>query len=534
MDNIKNEFDEVVKKLIDLKVLIPMSDLKVYHGRAGDGTKWKINPQFNNGGNATGNANVFSKSVLYTSSQDVAFDFAYERSLEKRGTKPEVHRIVPKVKKALIINRNVDLPKLISAGEVTYDDLMIICCGRESVTKVVPLKFEDFHAFEGLNQIVKNYVDDKKTTFFSKNDISQIYNEYCLKNANYLDKNVVEEYLSAFTTRNLMCLGYWNFLLTNYLDNNNLVRFNNDVNDYPINSKFLSAILSDLKIVGSSVEVMSATLNRIIDTVVLFDLKKVEDEKTAGKRIQDLIDFYGHFANKVKNFTNDSELLDILKQDKPELIIKNLTQNNQSVFSKYLKKDAHVWEGFTIGQHTESVLRAFDEAFSLSVPEHLKPFARFTMLVHDIDKDAVKNAEKMGKNKQEILQIRKSIYKEVFNECKIDLQYQNLIWGISTQSQKYTTQYYVKKEAQGLYNLIDYCEELLIDSNTKYGTTFNVNDKYALANVCRILQTCDSLSYTRIGVTRDLETNLYYYNANDNFTQNFDLDKLRFKEDSKE
>ena len=75
---------------------------------------------------------------------------------------------------------------------------------------------------------------------------------------------------------------------------------------------------------------------------------------------------------------------------------------------------------------------------------------------------------------------------------------------------------------------------MLIDSNTKYGTTFNENDKYALANVCRILQTCDSLSYTRIGVTRDLETNLYYYNANDNFTQNFDLDKLRFKEDSKE
>ena len=331
-----------------------------------------------------------------------------------------------------------------------------------------------------------------------------------------------------------MCLGYWNFLLTNYLDNNNLVRFNNDVNDYPINSKFLSAILSDLKIVGSSVEVMSATLNRIIDTVVLFDLKKVEDEKTAGKRIQDLIDFYGHFANKVKNFTNDSELLENLKQDKPELLIENLTKNNKSVFCKYLTKDAHVWEEFTIGQHTESVLRAFDEAFSLSVPEHLKPFIRFTMLVHDIDKDAVKNAEKMGKSQQEILQIRKSIYKEVFNECKIDLQYQNLIWGISTQSQKYTTQYYVKKEAQGLYNLIDYCEELLIDSNTKYGTTFNVNDKYALANVCRILQTCDSLSYTRIGVTRDLETNLYYYNANDNFTQNFDLDKLRFKEDSKE
>ena len=47
-----------VETLVKLGAMKYFSDLDLYHGRAGDGSEWKVKTNFNNAGNATGNRNV--------------------------------------------------------------------------------------------------------------------------------------------------------------------------------------------------------------------------------------------------------------------------------------------------------------------------------------------------------------------------------------------------------------------------------------------------------------------------------------------
>ena len=528
MDYSEAKFDEVIQKLVAAKILIPMDKLKVYHGRAGDGKEWHIDPNFNNGANNTGNNNVFNKSVLYASSQDIAEEFAIQRSRYKKNSIPEVHKIISKSKKSYIFNHNIDLLSLLDNNVITCNDLSIICGGTTSITKAIPVKFEDFNETQILASIISDSLKKKNNDCFTDNEIDIIYNHYLkISKHHNLEKDFVTDYVSAFTTRYLMCIGYWDFLIQQYLDNKNVIYINSKA--YPISSKFLSATFSNLNLVGTSSTIRSATLDKIIETFILFDLEKIEDEKSSGQRLQLLLDVYGHLSDNLENFSQQKDLLNLLNHNNPEATINALL--NKNIFNKYLSKDAHVWEQFTIGQHTESVLRAFEESFSTSVPENLKPFLRFVCIMHDIDKDSVIKAKQLGKNKNEILKIQSDIYKEIFNEYKIPHAYANLIWNICTKSQEYTHKYYVENDKSALNKLVDFCGDLIDNTNQKYNTSFSSNDKYGLANICRILQTCDSLSYTRIGITRDLQTNMYYYNGNDRFTSGFDIDKKRFKQD---
>ena len=58
------QHNDSLQVLIDLGFLIPVSRLTLYHGRArelDETDDWKVNPQFNNADNATGNQNIFAK-----------------------------------------------------------------------------------------------------------------------------------------------------------------------------------------------------------------------------------------------------------------------------------------------------------------------------------------------------------------------------------------------------------------------------------------------------------------------------------------
>ena len=84
----------------------------MYHGRSGDGSPWGV-VSVDNGGNNTGNHNVYSVPGLYTTYSIYAREFAVARARDKKGV-PEVHKIESLDDDAIIFNTSfLVYPKII-------------------------------------------------------------------------------------------------------------------------------------------------------------------------------------------------------------------------------------------------------------------------------------------------------------------------------------------------------------------------------------------------------------------------------------
>ena len=92
----------------------------------------------------------------------------------------------------------------------------------------------------------------------------------------------------------------------------------------------------------------------------------------------------------------DSELLRILGSNlyiKPREIIE-LAKQTQG-FRDVFESDAGNWEGFKLSEHTETVLRLFDDNYADIMPASTLPIIRLALLVHDIGKpEAIKMGDK--------------------------------------------------------------------------------------------------------------------------------------------
>jgi hypothetical protein len=68
---------------------------------------------------------------------------------------------------------------------------------------------------------------------------------------------------------------------------------------------------------------------------------------------------------------------------------RDIMQDAQRVpgYEQIFAGSAGVWEGFTLGEHTETVLRNFDETYADRMPVGLLAPMRLAILTHDIGKN---------------------------------------------------------------------------------------------------------------------------------------------------
>ena len=173
--------------------------------------------------------------------------------------------------------------------------------------------------------------------------------------------------------------------------------------------------------------------------------------------------------------------------------------------------DANVWEGFTVGQHTETCLRVFANSHQINVHEDIVPLIKLAIISHDIGKGVLRNTAESKKEAN--LKHAKKFYDKI--ELPEDLQ--KILLYVIGDSQDFTTAYYVNKDRSAIEGLRKDIEERL---NGTLKRKLKPSEIGGLIEVCKILQACDSGAYTRYGVTRGGD-GLYYYNGNDEFTKNF-------------
>lgn len=191
-----------------------------------------------------------------------------------------------------------------------------------------------------------------------------------------------------------------------------------------------------------------------------------------------------------------------------------------------LKKDfasgVGLWEGFTLAEHTESVMLFFQENFADTCPCDKETRAMMNLIIfcHDIGKAEEKR--KYGtispRDKYDLYWKKTVMF---LNDLKLKQKdIQNLALFITTLTQpmeRVTTSYYIDKNWGALDLLDEYSASLL--EKCQLGT--NQENVDGLSVMARVLQTCDGGAYTIFGKTRDAKTNTYRPNINEEWSLGF-------------
>lgn len=286
--------------------------------------------------------------------------------------------------------------------------------------------------------------------------------------------------------------------------------------EIPINWQYLATWIKKNKIVGGVSHTESDTPNKNSPVYSLLDLDTVKTESEQNQIYNQIINKYGELINLLSNVFENKQLEKFLLDASPKKCVDFI--NSSKTHPNLAKLFSGVWEGYSVGEHTEAVLKIYEENFSKTLPEELQPFMKLSILLHDIGKGAAIEKLRTGKRVTQHEETRE-LCKDFYKEFGINKNVSELMTFVILDAQKLTTEFYVGRNA-------DAEQKLLEAINNKFKSVYNLNPTQnqvnAIASMCKILQTCDSYSYTPNSVIRRTgeHGDIYVYGANYNFGKN--------------
>jgi len=517
-----------LETLKSLGVLIPLSELEVYHGRAvhpGETEIWEVDPAFNNGGNNTGNSNVNRRSALYTGHRKVATDFARARSGRTRDgaiSRPEIHRIDTHDLDATVFNHNFELSKLSPQQVSEYNQALSKIL--VSPTEGSPLDFQDRAAW---GQLAPYLPPLGEREVFSDNSVKRLVAQ------SGLSTEVVAQLIGAINSRQMAQVnpGYLISRLMNGsedLSHGHIVLDGERI-DMPLNLEYVQKYLHEAHIVGVQQPIYSATLGREMDIVSFFDLDEVKTSQSRERERERSWTAFGGLAQAMDGLVNpeaqsSNPLMARLTDAhaKPEVIMQDA--RHVPGYEQIFAGSAGVWEGFTLGEHTETVLRNFDETYADRMPVGLLAPMRLAILTHDIGKNT--DVAHLSKREQAKANINRSI--DFMNKLGVDERHQDVI--ISMVGLGADLAYLIDIKGEG--GKVKQAMFQLAQGTMRefFGREPSRDEMRAFVEMCRTLQRCDGGAYTSMAVTRSRDGNGYYRNApsfNASFAQPVDAGRRK-------
>lgn len=486
-------------------VFVPFTKHELFHGRASnaDGSKWSVDAWFNSAGNATGNQNVYHVSAISaTPDRNVAEDFAKARAIDSGATgatrggnqiKAEVHKMGCYDPNGVTIDTQFDPDKLSVVDKKEYYRALKIL-NTFSLFESSPVPFEKRH----LALPTKEKVWECKKNaqgYITKDALDEIIK------AEQLDDETARHVAASYNTKILLDRSP-SYAVRQFTKNTNTVEIEKD--KCPINPEVIATWCDINHVVGEVCKVWSATLSRDIgETHLLFDISRIN---TAEKVKNDK-------AETEKAFRGLCDLFDHLHPDKAATLNKQLSQSPKALiqwaasvkgFKENFAADAGVWEGFTVGEHTETALRAFEDTYRYRVPDQIVPIANLCLLVHDIGKgEAVKNNDKSNQKEYNVG------YAATFmNRLNIDPRFAEIVTAVIGDGQDFTSQYFLRGDKDAITNAREHFKKTLEWNRL---STDN-NEVSGLMRLSKIVQNCDSASYTDMAITVT-DDKLAYRNA---------------------
>ena len=502
---------QAMQTLQNLGICKKVKDLELYHGRAGNESKWKVDPSFNNSDNNTGNYNVNKVAALSTSDDyTVAKEFAEARSYY--GGTPEINKIISNDPDAMVVCSNIN--NLSEQDRKRANEAISQLC--PSIMAGAPINFAN-----------RNDIRQTKPRDFINNKHGLMLNEDIPKIAQKtgLDQSLIVHIGSAINTQLLLKNGFLNKLCNAFLDNKHSINVSLNSNEsqketqpIPINHEFLANFFRSSHIIGALLPVNSVTIGKTIDNYLLFDLAKINTPERIAYQENKRNQFFGKIALKMNenSINSESNLLQSLNTNlyiQPQEIIE--ISKHTPGFEDIFEEDCGNWEGFKLGEHTETTLRLFDDNYADIMPASTLPIIRLALLVHDIGKpEAVKRHDKLNQRKYNVEYANKFMELNNINDTT-----RHLVTSMIGEGMEITSELIMDpSNIATKWKLYIFCEKIAkeylntnqVDKNTIRG----------FKNILAILQTCDSAAYTTMAVTRASD-NIRYRNHG-SFNSSFD------------
>lgn len=496
---------KALQDLTELGVLIPLEEIETYHGRVAneqDTKPWTVDRTFANGSNDSGNNNVNNRPTLYTGERQVALDFATARKahLERTGVPQRLHpaayRITSPDTEARILDIAFDPMTLPDDKQAMYfkalKGLVI------PMTEGSPVDFDD----RNHTKSVIKQISLLGTSTLAQEDVATIAAKTGATVA------TVEQLAGAYNAAHLSHtnLGYMAYRLISSrgaIITDSVPTPNGPV-EAPINLEYVERYMRNAGIVGVKQRITSATLgDRRVDSISMFDLEKVNTVAEVEKQRETTWKHLGPLTN-IKEVRMEAPmgrpqapLMKTLEDvyAKPEKLVADARK--VPGYDRLFDADAGNWEGYTLGEHTETVLRNIDENYADTMPVQLLKFMRLAAIAHDIGKpNAAAEGDRANQKKYNLSQAA-----DFFTNLGIDPNTQGLLMAMIGEGQEYALQLDVRKGgAAALANMKHFAEKTL----QRFTSSGEASDDqtYAFMTICRALQVCDGGAYTSMAVTR--------------------------------
>lgn len=432
-----------------------------------------------------------------------------------RRLKIEIHNIISQDADAKIIDFNFNPNDLDEDNKQKY--IQALRSLLLPVTEGSPVSFDQQGAPARLIKAINER--QKKSPLMFEADVEE------LARASGNDRQVTMQLAGAFNARTLAQTSpvYLAYRLLSksedlILEENNI---SGEVAQYPLNLEYVGQFLRKAHIVGAKTGVWSATLERNIQTVSFFDLEKVTTEKALDAKRTAMRSKLGGLATEmsellgVKPAHEQPNLIRLLSDAhiKPEKLVEAAKQVES--YAQIFEADAGNWEGFTLAEHTETVLRNFDENYADDLPvEYLAPM-RLAILAHDIGKPiAAAEGTKHLQKKYNVAQAD-----DFFNKLNIDKKMKQLLLRVIGDGAELAFQIDVRHGGQPAETAMNRLADQAVHEFTG-GEVVSDAQRQSFIEMCKILQICDGGAYTSMAVTRGRRGMGRYRNA-PSFNQSF-------------
>ncbi len=579
-----------LQTLTELGLLIPLSEIESFHGRLGTAEEveeWAVDPSFANGSNDSGNDNVNSRPTLYTGEEEVAKDFAKERSEEiiwpkyrkiyedrvrnytprerkkwlKRINKEEkdwwkslseeerqrnwrnttgklrvyksddldsrsairneatalknrtpkneqdgllesvakkfraeVHEITSGDTDARVLDFSFDESKLDEEGQEKYKKALRALV--IPMTEGSPVSFED----RGTTRPFVEAVSKQEKHMLLKSEVAALAAEAGIS------EEVAIQLAGAYNAHRIVQIRP-SYLVSKLIYSSEDIIFDSlkvegKPEELPINLEYVQRLLRQAHIVGVKQIISSATLGRDITSVSFFDLEKTITAKGLEVERRATWQKLGEMTTALDNSVGaekqlDQPLLRLLAEDvyaKPEKLMAaaKLVDGYDEIFNA----DAGNWEGFTLAEHTETVLRNFDESYAENLPVELLAPMRLAILAHDVGKPiAAAQGEKHRQKEYNVAQAD-----DFLGKLGIDERLKGLLLAVIGDGEELAFQIYVRGAGEPAQAAM---KELATTTLSQFYGSERVTDEQVVSfiEMCKMLQVCDGGAYTSMAIT---------------------------------
>lgn len=473
-----------VNMLINLGVLTRLLDMELYHGRAArPGERWRIDPEFTNGGNDSGNWNINMRPTLYTGTQDVACRFAKKRVLRRPSSKAEVHKVASLDMDAVVLRW---LDSDFSAAEMRqYHDAMITLA--PNIIKHAEFPFGTSQSdIESALREVQDILGGAKVRLISDDE--------CLGMSELARRLVARCNTKMFVVES----PYWLHTVVNkYLEAEHTIKDKDSGRLYQIDHSFIVQLAQSMHLVGSEQPIYSGTLNEDVLIVSFFDLYSVDSEHGAQHDRQRIDDIFSEFSQTVGDQLGSIKdpLRSVIMNPHttPEAIMEVVGNISDGYWGQVFSEDAGNWEKYTLGEHTETVLRNLENNFANDLPVGALAFARLALIVHDIGKS--KAAAVRRKHIQSVY--NKQYSQKFLQEVGVGEEFGQFIVHMIIDGMELAERYLVSKEPDAREELRRLADRQI---SASFVDMYNGIEAYWL--IAYILQTCDGGAYTKRARTR--------------------------------